>query len=280
MLPSRLWSELTTADLASADMAEVIAVLPVAATEQHGPHLPLGTDTFIMEGYLKAALALMPADLAAAVLPIQTVGCSLEHTGFPGTLSLPARTAIDAWGGLMAQVAAAGCRKIVVVNSHGGNSPVLDILAHEARARLDLLVVLASWQRFGYPDGLFTDDEKRHGIHGGAVETSLMLLFRPDLVRREALRNFVPASVAMEREHAWLRASGRPTGFGWMAEDLHEAGAMGDASAATADAGRAAADHGAAAFVALLKELAGFALPLSSRGSAGAENPGPIVRPE
>ena len=87
MLPSRLWSELTTADLASADMAEVIAVLPVAATEQHGPHLPLGTDTFIMEGYLEAALALMPADLAAAVLPIQTVGCSLERPRTDGIRS-------------------------------------------------------------------------------------------------------------------------------------------------------------------------------------------------
>ena len=260
MLPSRLWSELTTADFAAADMGAVIAVLPVAATEQHGPHLPLGTDTFIMQGYLDAVLPRLPADLPALVLPIQTIGCSVEHTDFPGTLSLSARHALDAWSGLVAQVAATGCRKLVLVNSHGGNSSVLDILAHEMRAELGLLVVLASWQRFGYPDGLFSEDERLHGIHGGAIETALMLAFRPDLVRREAIAEFVPASVAMEREYTWLRASGRPTGFGWMAQDLHEAGAMGDAIQATAEAGRACAVHGAEAFVGLLRDVAAFDL--------------------
>ena len=260
MLPSRLWSELTTADLAAADLGEVTAVLPVAATEQHGPHLPLGTDAFIMQGYLDAVLERLPTDLRAVVLPVQTIGCSVEHTDFPGTLSLAARTALDAWSGLVAGVAAAGGRRLVIVNSHGGNSPVLEILAHEMRARLGLLVVLASWRRFGYPDGLFAEDERRHGVHGGAIETALMLAFRPDLVRRDQVRNFVPASVAMEREHAWLRASGHPTGFGWMAQDLNEAGAMGDATKATAEAGRACAAYGADAFVGLLRDVAAFDL--------------------
>ena len=258
MLPSRLWTELTTADLAAADMASVVSVLPVAATEQHGPHLPLGTDTFIMEGYLHAVLERLPTDLPAVILPVQAIGCSVEHIDFPGTLSLPARTALEAWSGLVAQVAKAGCRKLVILNSHGGNSPVLDILAHEMRASHGLLVVLASWQRFGYPDGLFAEAELRHGIHGGAVETALMLAFRPDLVRRDAIRDFKPASVAMERDHDWLRASGRPTGFGWMAQDLHEAGAMGDAAGANADAGHACAIHGAEAFVGLLRDVARF----------------------
>ena len=260
MLPSRFWSELTTADLAAADMASVIAVLPVAAIEQHGPHLPLGTDAFIMQGYLDTMLARLPADLQAVIVPTQTVGCSIEHTDFPGTLSLAACTALEAWSGLVAQVAAAGCRKVVVVNSHGGNSPVLDILAHEMRAKLGMLVVLAAWQRFGTPDGLFSEEERRHGIHGGAIETALMLAFRPDLVRREHLSDFVPASVAMETEQAWLRASGRPTGFGWMAQDLHEAGAMGNATLATAEAGRACAAYGAEAFVGLLRDVAAFDL--------------------
>ena len=260
MLPSRLWSELTTTELAAADMAAVTAVLPVAATEQHGPHLPLGTDVFIMQGYLDAVLARMPVDLQAVILPVQTIGCSVEHADFAGTLSLSARTALEAWGGLVEQVAKTGCRRLVVVNSHGGNSPAVDILAHEMRAKLGLFVVLASWQRFGTPDGLFADDERRHGIHGGALETALMLAFRPDLVRREHVHDFVPASVAMEREHAWLRASGRPTGFGWMAQDLHEAGAMGDATTATADAGSACAAHGAEAFIGLLRDVAAFDL--------------------
>ena len=257
-MPLRSWAELTTADFDAPDVASWIAVLPVAATEQHGPHLPLGTDTHIMEGYLGRVGALLPADLPAVLLPIQAVGSSIEHTTFPGTLSLPATLALAAWSALAADVIRAGVRKLVVVNAHGGNSPVVDILAHEVRARHGALVVLASWRRFGTPEGLFPAHELSHGIHGGDVETSLMLAFRPDLVRMEAARDFASAGAAMERDHRWLRATGHPTGFGWMAEDLCAAGAIGDASRATAAKGEACAAHGARAFVELLGEVATF----------------------
>ena len=256
--PSRLWTELTTTDFDAPDVASWIAVLPVAATEQHGPHLPLGTDGHIMEGYLRRVGAMLPAGVPAVFLPIQHVGSSIEHTTFPGTLSLPATLALAAWTALAEDVLRAGLRKLVVVNSHGGNSPVIDILAHELRARHRALVVLASWQRFGTPDGLFPTHELTHGIHGGDVETSLMLAFRPDLVRMDVARDFVPGSVAMERHYRRLRASGRPTGFGWMAEDLCAAGAIGDASAATAAKGEACATHGADAFVELLGDVMAF----------------------
>lgn len=256
---SRLWTELTTADLAGADMAAQVAVLPVAAVEQHGPHLPLGTDATIMQGYLDRVLARLPAEVPALLLPVQSCGVSTEHVDFPGTLSLSARAALEAWRELAVSVARAGCRRLVVVNSHGGNSAVVDILAQELRAAHGLLVVKASWQRFGYPDGLFTAQELAHGIHGGAIETALMLAFRPDLVRMDRAQNFVPASVALERDYAQLRA-GRPTGFGWMAQDLSASGAMGDATVATAAKGEACAAHGAAAFIELLRDVAAFDL--------------------
>jgi creatinine amidohydrolase len=259
MLPSRLWTELTSADLDSADMAGVIAVLPVAAIEQHGPHLPLGTDAFIMDGYLERVLARLPDDLPAVFLPVQRTGCSAEHQDFAGTLSLSARTALSAWSELAEAVARTGCRKLVIVNSHGGNSPLIDILAHELRAAHGLFVVMAAWQRFGYPDGLFSEEERLHGIHGGAIETSLMLCFRPDLVRRSQVRNFVPKSIAMERDFTWLR-TGRPAGFGWMAQDISPSGAAGDASAASAGKGEACADYGATAFVELLGDVESFDL--------------------
>ena len=259
MLPSRHWSELTTRDVAGGAMADTIAVLPVAAVEQHGPHLPLGTDAFIMEGYLARVLDRLPPELPAVFLPLQHCGCSVEHRDFAGTLSLSARAALASWSELGAAVARAGCRKLVVVNSHGGNSAVIDILAHELRASCGLLVVTAAWQRVGAPAGLSSDDELRHGIPGGDVETSLMLAFRPDLVRLDKCEDFVSRSVAMERDFTWLRA-GRPTGFGWMAQDLSAAGAMGNARSASAEKGEACADHGAAAFVALLQEVAAFEL--------------------
>lgn len=259
MLPSRLWTELTTTDFATVDMATYIAVLPVAAIEQHGPHLPLGTDTHIMEGYLDRVRTRLPAELPAVFLPVQSIGCSIEHSDFAGTLSLSARVALASWTELAEAVLRTGCRKLVVVNSHGGNSALVDILAHELRARHGCLVVLAAWQRFGYPDGLFSEAERTHGIHGGEIETSLMLTFRPDLVRPSQARDFVPASVGMERDFTWLRA-GRPTGFGWMAQDLSADGAAGDAAAATAKKGEACADYGATAFTELLQDVEMFDL--------------------
>ena len=266
MLPSRLWTELTTRDFATVNMAAQIAVFPVAAIEQHGPHLPLGTDTFIMEGYLDRVRTRLPAELPAVFLPIQSIGCSVEHSDFAGTLSLSARAALAAWSELAKSVLAAGCRKLVIVNSHGGNSALIDILAHELRAAHGCLVVLAAWQRFGYPDKLFSEAERTHGIHGGEIETSLMLTFRPDLVRMDQARDFVPASVAMERDLTWLRA-GRPTGFGWMAQDLGADGAAGNAALATSAKGEACADYGATAFTELLQDVEMFDLASLAPGT-------------
>ena len=268
MLPSRLWIELTTDDVAAADMASCIAVLPVAAIEQHGPHLPLGTDTFIMQGYLDRLLARLPDDMRVVILPVQAIGCSVEHGAFAGTLSLSARAALTAWTEVAEAVARTGCRKLVIVNSHGGNSGLIDILAHELRAKLGLFVVMAAWQRFGYPENLFSATEQLHGIHGGEIETSLMLSFRPDLVRMNRARDFVPTSVAMATDFTWLRA-GRPTGFGWMAQDLSIQGAAGNAAAATAGKGELCAEHGATAFVELLRDVERFDITSLAEGPLG-----------
>ena len=255
--PTRFWAEMAWTDFRDGDMVSAIAVLPVAAIEQHGPHLPVGVDTFIMEGYLRAAIARLPDDLPALVLPVQAIGKSNEHLAFPGTLTFSAETVIRAWREIGESVHRAGVRKLVIVNSHGGNIPPLDIVARELRVRLGMLVVVVSWSRFGTPDDLYGPGEKVHGIHAGEVETSLMMTFRPELVRRDALRDFVPNSIAIAEEFAWLRVT-QPIGFGWMAQDVSEAGAMGDAASGTAEKGAASADHGAAAFIALLRDVERF----------------------
>ena len=123
-----------------------------------------------------------------------------------------------------------------------------------------MLAVHCSWSRFGYPDGLFSEAELTHGIHGGDIETSIMLAAYPKLVRREKITDFVPATATMERDYAWLRAD-HPVGFGWMTQDLHPSGAVGDATLATAAKGEAALAYGARAFVELLKDVEGFNLP-------------------
>ena len=262
MLPTRYWAEMIWTDFEAEDtedMADVVAVLPVAAIEQHGPHLPLGVDFFLMQGYIERVVERLPADLPVLFLPVQAIGASIEHSDFPGTLSLTAMTLIRVLTEIGTCVHRAGCRKLVLLNSHGGNVALLDSVAHELRAQLNMFVVMASWHRFGYPDGLFSAEELAHGIHAGDVETSLMLSFRPDLVRTQRAEDFTSASVALEQDFTWLRA-GRPTGFGWMAQDLSASGAMGNAAAASAEKGEASADYGVTAFIELLQDVEGFDL--------------------
>jgi creatinine amidohydrolase len=268
MLPTKLWAEMSWKDFQNADMANVIAVLPVAAIEQHGPHLPVGVDTFINEGHLRRTIARVPANLPVLFLPVQAIGKSNEHIEFPGTLTFSVDTIIRAWTEIGESVARAGCRKMIFVNSHGGNVPAIDIVARDLRVRRNMLVVNSSWSRFGYPDGMFGPKERTHGIHAGDYETSVMLALRPDLVRMNEARDFVSAAVEMERNFTWLRAT-QPIGFGWMANDLNEYGAMGNASIATAEKGEACADYGATAFIELLEEVASFDLSRLGKGPLG-----------
>ncbi|MEP9350855.1 creatininase family protein [Xanthobacter sp. KR7-225] len=260
------WQDLTSPRLAQAAAAgDAIAVLPLAAVEQHGPHLPLGTDLVICEGYLARIAPLVPPRLTVLALPVQAVGKSDEHLSFPGTLSLTPEAALAAWLEIGDCVAAAGIRRLVILNTHGGNVPVMDLFARKLRARHAMLAVMASMHRFGYPEGLFGADERAHGIHGGEIETSLMLAFRPDLVDMGQAADFAPFSRQMEARFTHLRAN-HPIGFGWMSEDLHPSGAMGDARGATAAKGEAAADFGARAFVELLADVAAFDLGHFERG--------------
>jgi creatinine amidohydrolase len=243
--------------MAAADPSRWIAVLPLAATEQHGPHLPLGTDVMIAQAYLARVLELLPDGLPATFLPLQPVGISTEHIGYPGTLTLPTETALKSWTALGTSVARAGVKKLVIVTSHGGNSAAMTLVAQDLRAGHGLLVVTTSWSRFGAPDGLFPEQELRHGIHGGAVETSIMLARYAQHVRKQAIADFQPASVAMEKEYRWLAAH-RPAPFAWQAQDLHPSGAAGNATLGAADKGECLLDHGARAFIELLADVDKF----------------------
>ena len=262
------WQEVAEAGAAT---RRWIAVLPLAAVEQHGPHLPLGVDTFIGEAYLARVRDLVPADLPVTFLPVQRIGVSVEHLAFPGTLNLSPATAIAAWSEIGESVARAGVRKLVLVTSHGGNVAAMELVARDLRARFGMLAVTLGWHRFGYPDGTFSGEERKHGIHGGDIETSLMLAARPETVRMDQAPAAIPASVAMAREFKWLGAY-RPAGFAWMTQDLHPSGAVGDATLATAAKGDAALAHGARAFIELLREVDSFDLARLGEGpSAGAE---------
>jgi creatinine amidohydrolase len=253
------WTDLTTKEFETLDPGRTIAVLPIAAVEQHGPHLAVATDMAINQGMLDELAKRLPPELSILILPLQAIGKSNEHLRSPGTLTLTAETALRAWVEIGESVERAGLRKLVIINSHGGNSDLLGVVTRELRIRCAMLAVHTAWSRFGKPEGLYTAAEGVHGIHAGDVETSLMLHFRPDLVRQEKAQNFVSSAQAMEREFAYLRPTGLQA-FGWIAQDLNPHGAVGDASLATAEKGRATAEHQVSGFIALLKDVAKFDL--------------------
>jgi creatinine amidohydrolase len=256
-VPPRDWTDIRWPDIAAGEPGRWIAVLPLAATEQHGPHLPLGTDVMIAEAYLARVRALLRATIPVTFLPLQPVGISTEHIHYPGTLTLPAEIALRTWMALGESVARSGIRKFVMVTSHGGNSAAMTLVAQDLRAQYGLLAVTTSWSRLGVVEGLFSAEELHHGIHGGAVETSIMLAQYQDAVRKEAIADFQSAGVAMEKDHRWLSAH-RPAPFAWQAQDLNPCGAVGNAAKASAEKGERLLDHGARAFCELLEDVDKF----------------------
>ena len=257
LLPPRDWTDIHWPDIADAGPARWIAVLPLAATEQHGPHLPVGTDVMIAQAHLERVRELLPAAIPAVFLPIQPVGISTEHIDYPGTLTLPTDAALKTWMALGESVARAGIRKLVMVTSHGGNSAAMTLVAQDLRAQHGLLAVTTGWYRFGAPEGLFSAEELRHGIHGGAVETSIMLARYPQHVRGEKIVDFRSAGIAMEKEYRWLSAN-RPAPLAWQVQDLHASGAVGNATQASAEKGQRMLDHSARAFCELLADVDNF----------------------
>jgi creatinine amidohydrolase len=253
-LKSGYWQNLTTRDFGAVDAEGTIAVLPVAAVEQHGPHLPLATDALINEAIVAAMLDRLPDAPTVLVLPALTIGSSLEHADFPGTLSIDAANLLRVWTDVAAGVALTGIRKLVIFNSHGGQKALVDLAALRLRVDHDLFVVRASYFSFGAPDGLFAADEWLHGIHGGEVETSLMLHLHPDLVRRDALEDFAGLGPKLADKNRFLGAE-KPIGFAWKSQDLHPAGVCGHAAAADARRGADYLVHLAQCFAALLVEV-------------------------
>ena len=268
MPPKRYWTELTWEDFTAGDPASWVAVLPVAAVEQHGPHLPLGVDAYIAEAYLARVHAELPADLPVVFLPTQVLGQSDEHLAYPGTLTLSVETLLRTLRDIGEGVHRAGGRKVVIITSHGGNWQAVELAARDLRVSLGMFAVSTSWHRLGYPAGLFAEDERIHGIHAGEIETALMLAARPDLVRAEKAADFPSMGRAMSDEFRHLQLA-RPAGFGWMTQDINPAGAVGNAAAATAEKGEAALAHGAHAFIELLAEIARFDTKRLEKGPLG-----------
>jgi creatinine amidohydrolase len=254
------WSELRVPDLAGLDPETTVALLPLGATEAHGPHLPVGTDSLINAGIVAAARARIEEPARLLVLPALPVGLSLEHAAFAGTLSASAETLLALWTEIGRGVAAAGLRKLILFNSHGGQTALVDLVAVRLRADARMLVARVHWGDLGIPDGLFAPDETACGLHGGEVETSLLLHLAPELVDlTEAPGGAgLPAALARRNELLGVEA---PVGIGWLSQDLGPAGVCGNARSADAARGAVLLDHLADRLARLVGEMA--ATPLA-----------------
>jgi creatinine amidohydrolase len=245
----RDWKDYRAPEYADIDPMRTIAILPTAAIEQHGPHLPVGVDTFINEGLLDLLRQRAPDDLDFRILPVMAVGKSNEHLWAKGTLTLSAETALRAWTEIGLSVARAGVRKMLILNSHGGNADLISIVSRELRVRAGMYCVRMGWGALGLPEGLFSEQEMRHGIHGGDSETSLMLHFAPETVDMAAAQDF--RSTAEIGPVSPIGA----VAYGWIASDINPHGVAGEAHLASAEKGRQAAEHMVDSVIGLLHTM-------------------------
>ena len=246
---ARDWADFTASDFDDLEPMRTIAILPVAAIEQHGPHLPLGVDAMINEGMLARLRLECPDEIDARILPMQTVGKSNEHLWAKGTLTLTAATALAAWTEIGRAVARTGIRKLVIVTSHGGNSDLMSIVARELRVEAGMLAVTCSWGSFKEREDTYSKNERQHGLHGGDWETSLMLAFRPETVNMTRAQDFRSSA-----ETTPVPPAGSVK-YGWISSDLNPAGVVGEAHLATAEKGETTARHPVAGFIDLLKKI-------------------------
>lgn len=263
MSSPRFWADLKTTDFASLDPAKTVAVLPLGATEQHGPHLPLAVDHALVDGIVASALPLLPQDAPVLVLPTQSVGYSPEHAAFDGTLTLPYEVVLATWIAIGEGVARAGVRKLLLFNAHGGQTSLMDIAARELRSR-GLIVYGCNWWNLplgAEVEGLFSPQEHRFGVHGGEIETSLMLALQAGSVAMEKAQDF--GSTSSERAARFeILGNGRSAKLGWHMQDYNREGAAGNAKAATAEKGRKVLEAASRGLAALVQEIS--ELPLST----------------
>lgn len=251
---ARNFAYLTWKQVDALPREHTLLVLPTAAIEQHGHHLPLATDTLINNLVLGKALVQIPGDLPIYALPPVCYGKSNEHIGFPGTLAVSAATFMAVVRDLGASIAAAGFQKLVLYNTHGGNTSLVDVLARDLRAEFGLRT-FSLFGSGGAPHDGVSLQEKTYGFHAGEVETAYLLHGTPELVHpAEYTANYI----ARVDQPELLKPEGSSANFAWLTKDIAPSGVLGDPTAATAENGELWVNAAAARIAELLLAMYHF----------------------
>lgn len=231
---------------------DALVVLPIGATEQHGPHLPVFTDTLIGEGLITEAFEQLPEDANIWLLAPLPYGKSTEHKEHPGTITLSAETLMNVVMDISASLSRAGFRKLLLFNTHGGNVDLLNMMGREIRIACGLDVFRLDGGGLSMGDDLIDDLEKRVGIHGGDLETSLVMAIKRSWVDMDQ----APREIPNFPEGKYLNFKNKP--IAWVMSDISSTGIVGNASAATEEKGRKMLKLGGAVLAQTFQEIAAF----------------------
>jgi creatinine amidohydrolase len=252
------WADLTAADFARLDRGGAVAILPVGAIEQHGPHLAMSVDRDLTLAVLTRALPLIDPALTVLALPVQAIGKSTEHQAWSGTLSLSADTLLRVLGDIAASVHRAGVPRLLVLNGHGGNRALLEIACRDLRAGLGLITGHVAWDDLAEADTVVGTAEAGNGLHAGDVETSAMLAAHPDKVWIERAEDFGSAHLSWQKAHPFLGLGTAALRPGWLMGDLSPQGAIGNAAEATTEKGETLLSNAARSLAQLVGDFARF----------------------
>jgi creatinine amidohydrolase len=252
------WADLTAPEFAALDRTKAIAILPIGAIEQHGPHLALSVDRDLTLAVLTRALPQIDPALTVLALPVQAIGKSTEHQAWPGTLSLSADTLLRVLHDIAASVHRAGVPRLLILNGHGGNRALLELACRDLRAELDLMTAHVAWDDLAGAEAIVGAAEAANGLHAGDVETSAMMAAHPTLVRRDRAEDFGSAHLTWQQSHPDLGLGSAALRPGWLMADLNPKGAIGNAAAATAEKGEALLTNAARTLARLIGDFARF----------------------
>ena len=256
------WSEVT-----ALDRERTVAILPTAAVEQHGPHLPLDTDTFLCTRVVEAAAAQAQAGGPVLVAPTQAYGSSAHHMGFAGTLTLTASTFLASVRELCGSLIAHGFRRLLVVNGHGGNSALAREAVQQLAADAGVLAAAADYWALARKTAADVRDSPPGGMaHACEFETSLMLYLRPESVRTELVRREIPEP-RFPLERLDLVSPG-PVATGWRTHELSSSGVLGAPDLATGEKGKRLFEACVEGLSRLIEELRSAPLPGATTSAA------------